>query len=102
MLPFLSPEQDKANLQYQRCQCTHIHTSVHRKLVGRDLMFSNEFRYLLHMAVAPVQWLKLLSWKVGYREFEPRSGIRVSKKQHVSSLLIRKDSILWGASVTER
>ena len=30
------------------------------------------------------------------------SGLQVSKKQNVSSLLMREDSILWGASVTER
>ena len=30
------------------------------------------------------------------------SGFQVSKKQNVSSPLIRKDSILCGASVTER
>ena len=30
------------------------------------------------------------------------SAIQVSKKQYVSSLLTRKDLILWGASVTER
>ena len=53
-------------------------------------------------AGALVQWLKLSAWKVGDRGFEPRSGIQVSKKQNVRSLLTRKNSILWGASVTER
>ena len=53
-------------------------------------------------AGAIVQWLKLPAWKVGDRGFEPRSGIQVSKKQSVSTPFIRKDSILWGASVTER
>ena len=48
-----------------------------------------------------VQWLKLPAWKFGDRGFEPRSGIQVSKKHNVSSPLTRKDSILWGASVTE-
>ena len=38
----------------------------------------------------------------GDRGFEPRCGIQVSKKQTVSSLFTRKDSILWGASVTEK
>ena len=38
-----------------------------------------------------VQWLKLPAWKVGNRGFEPRSGIQVSMKQNVSSLLTRKD-----------
>ena len=49
-----------------------------------------------------MQWLKLPAWKVGDREFEPRSGIKVSKKPIFSSPLTRKDSILWGAYVTER
>ena len=34
--------------------------------------------------------------------FEPHSGLQVSKKQNVSSLLTRKNLLLWGASVTER
>ena len=42
-----------------------------------------------------VQWLKLPAWEVGDRGFEPHSGLQVSKKQNVSSLLTRKDSILW-------
>ena len=46
--------------------------------------------------------LKLPAWKVGDHGFEPHSGIQVSKKQNVSSPLTRNDSILWGASVTER
>ena len=46
-----------------------------------------------------VQWLKLPTWKVGDRGFETRSGPQVSKKQNVS---YRNDSVLWGASVTER
>ena len=33
---------------------------------------------------------------------QPHSGLQVSKRQNVSSPLIRNDSILWGASVTER
>ena len=49
-----------------------------------------------------VQWLKLTARNVGDRGFEPCSGIQVSKKQNVSSLLTRKHSILWGASVTEK
>ena len=43
--------------------------------------------------------------EVGDRGFEPHSGLQVSKKQNVSTLLIHKDSLLWGlwgASVTER
>ena len=42
------------------------------------------------------------AWKARDRGLEPRSDIQVSKKQNVSSLIIRKDSILWGASVTEK
>ena len=49
-----------------------------------------------------VDWLNLPAWKFGGRGFETRSGTRVSKKRNVSSLLTRKDSILWGASVTEK
>ena len=51
---------------------------------------------------ALVQWLKLHVWKVGDHGFEPHSGIQVSKKQIVDSLLTREDSILWGASLNER
>ena len=38
----------------------------------------------------------------GNCELEPRSGIQASKKQNVSSLLTCNDTILWGASVTEK
>ena len=41
-------------------------------------------------AGALVQWLKLPAWKVGDHAFERHSGIQVSKKQNVSSPLIRK------------
>ena len=51
---------------------------------------------------AMVQWLKLPAWKVGDSGFELRSGIQVSKKQNVSSLLTRENSILWRVSVTEK
>ena len=51
---------------------------------------------------ALVQWLKLPAWKVGDCGFEPHSGLQVSKKQNISSTLTRKDSLLWGDSVTER
>ena len=47
-----------------------------------------------------MQWLKLPVCKD--RGFEPRSGLHVSKKHNVFSALTRIDSILWGASVTER
>ena len=49
-----------------------------------------------------MQRLKLPAWIIGDRGFEPRSGIQVSKKQHVSSPITREDSILWGASLTGR
>ena len=39
--------------------------------------------------------LKLYAWKVGDRGFEPRSDIQVSKKENVSSTLIREESIMW-------
>ena len=48
-----------------------------------------------------VQWLKLSAWKVGDCGFK-LSGLQASMKQNLSSPLTRKDSILWGASVTER
>ena len=38
---------------------------------------------------------------VGDGGFVRRSSIQVSKKQKVSLLLTRKDSVLWGASVTK-
>ena len=50
---------------------------------------------------ALLQWLKLPAWKAGDRGFDPHSGLQVSKKQNVSSPLIRKDSILWGTYVAE-
>ena len=40
--------------------------------------------------------------KVGDRGFEPHTDLQVLKKLNVSSPLTRDDSILWGASVTER
>ena len=40
-----------------------------------------------------MQSLKLPAWKVENRGYELRSGIQVSKKQNVSSLFTRKDSI---------
>ena len=43
---------------------------------------------------------RLPSWKGGDRGFETRSGIQLSKKQNVSSLLTRDDLLLWGPSVT--
>ena len=56
----------------------------------------------LGWAGALVQWLMLPALKVGDRGFEPHPSLQVSKKQIVSSLLTRKDSILWGTTVTER
>ena len=54
-----------------------------------------------YRAGALVRCLKLPAWKIGDRGFKPSSDIQVSKKQDLSSLLSRKDSILWGASVSE-
>ena len=53
-------------------------------------------------AAVLVLWLKLSAWKGGDRGFEPHSDLEVSKKQNVSSPPTRKDSIMWGTSVTER
>ena len=60
--------------------------------------------YSTHAAWAGAldQWLKLPAWKISVREFEPYAVLQVSKIQNVSSPLTRKDSILWGAFVTER
>ena len=48
-----------------------------------------------------VQYVQLSAWKVGDRGLKPRAGIQVLKKQNASNPLTRKDSVLWGASVTE-
>ena len=48
-----------------------------------------------------VQWLKLPAWEDSDLGFVRRSG-KEAKKQMFLPSLIRKDSILWGASVTER
>ena len=45
-------------------------------------------------AGALVQWLKLPAWKVEDRDFEPDSGLQVSKKQFFSFSFTREDSIL--------
>ena len=55
-----------------------------------------------HLQEGLEQWLKLPAWKVGDRGCEPRSSIQISRKQIVSSPFIRKNAILWEASVTER
>ena len=49
-----------------------------------------------------MQWLKLPACKVGDRGFEPHSGLQISKKQTIFSLLTREDSILLGSSVAAR
>ena len=50
------------------------------------------------MAAGPAAVIKA-AW---LERFIPRSDIQVSKKQNVFSPLTGKDSVLWGASVTER
>ena len=52
--------------------------------------------YIGKKSGALVQWLRLPVWKLGDLGFEPHSGLQVLKKQNVSSLLTRKDSMLWG------
>ena len=47
-----------------------------------------------------VHWLKTPAWKVGDRGFEPHSGLQVSKKEKIFPITL-KDSILWGAHLTE-
>ena len=47
-----------------------------------------------------VPWLKLPAWKDGDSEFEPHSGLQVSKKENVSSSRTRNYSIMWRVSVT--
>ena len=49
-----------------------------------------------------MQWLKLSAWKVGDRALSPPAAIQVSKKQNGSFPLTHTDSIVWGASVTQR
>ena len=81
-------------------------------LVGESLamLIQNSFIYQIrnlrihhvHDHGALVRWLKLPAWKIRDRGFESHSAIHVSKKKKVSSPLNPKDSILWGASVTER
>ena len=42
-----------------------------------------------------VQWLKLHTWKVGDRGFEPHSGLPSFKETKCFFPVTRKDSILW-------
>ena len=73
-----------------------------RGTVSLYMYFTTHLVICKYISGALVQWLKLPAWKVGDDGVEPRSGIQVSKKQHVSSPLTREDSILWGAYLTER
>ena len=68
----------------------------------KGVCWNTAVAFQLRMARALVQWLKVPAWKVGNRGYEPHPGLQVSKKPIFSSPLTRKDSILWGASVTER
>ena len=71
---------------------THLH-NICTMLVQRRRRWADVVQMLYKCCVfaGPLQWLKLPAWKVGDRGFEPRSGIRFSKKQNVSSPLSRKD-----------
>ena len=52
-------------------------------------------------AVVKAAWLENQRLR-GDRGFEPLPGLQVSQKQHVSSPLTRKDSILWGGGLRSR
>ena len=60
------------------------------------------FYLLQNRGGSPAQWLKLPAWEIGDREFDPRSGIQVLKKQIVSPLFTCEETISWKTSVTER
>ena len=62
---------------------------------------TTRFQLAQDNAGALVQLLELPAWKVRDCGLESHSGIHVSKEENVSSPLTRKESILWGASVTE-
>ena len=81
----------------------HIYYSV-IAVVSKSQITDSHGNYMHTTSWARVlmQWLKLPAGKVGDRWFKPGSGIQVSTKQNVSSLLTRKKSIFWGASVTAR
>ena len=89
-------------LGQRRRRWINIKTTVVYRLIFAGTV--NRFAYnrpYRSRAGALVQWKKLPAWKVLYCRLEPNSRLLVSKKKNVSSLLTRKDSILWGASVTE-
>ena len=54
------------------------------------------------MKWGPGAVVKAVAWEIGDGRLEAHSDLQVSKKQKVSSPLTRKDTIFWGASVTER
>ena len=54
------------------------------KMPNDKHMFVTNETFMIKMAGALVQWLKLPALKVRDRRFEPRCGIQVSKKQNVS------------------
>ena len=60
-------------------------------MLGKHLLFAG--------AETLVQWLKLPSWKVGNRGFEPHCGLQVSKKKMFLPCSSVKYLILWRASV---
>ena len=103
--------ETSGHYSYVNC-CRFSTIRCHGGLVGERLamLIQNSTIYQIrnlrihhvHDNGALVWWLKLPAWKIRDRGFEPHSAIHVSKKKKVSSPLNPKDSILWGASVTER
>ena len=71
----------------------HSHWRIHI-IEFHKIIKGNIYIYIFIMmgcAGALVEWLKLPPWKIGDHWFVSRSGIQVSKKQNVSSLLTCKD-----------
>ena len=59
--------------------------------------------YLLQNQVgSPGAVIKAACLGIADREFDPRSGIQVLKKQNVSPLFTCEETISWKTSVTER
>ena len=69
---------------------------------GKMRVFSTDRPYMFNFLDTTVNVAVGRDWKVGNRVFVPRSGIQDLKKQNVSSPITCKNSVLSGASVTER